>query len=83
MLSRVDRIASYIQDEVSGRCMSSLFMWEQLKKASRGNVIVSPLSAVNKTGELGKLHITCDLSFKGKAPFSVNDRIDKDTLKTK
>jgi hypothetical protein len=57
--------------------MSSPFTWDQLKKEARGNVIVSPLGAVDKADEPRKLHITCNLSFKGKAPFSVNNRIDK------
>ena len=63
--------------------MSGPFTWDQLKKEARGNVIVSPLGVVDKVGEPGKLRITCDLSFKGKAPFSVNDRINKDAFKTK
>jgi hypothetical protein len=53
------------------------------QKEARGNVIVSPLGTVDKAGEPGKLHITCNLSFKGTAPFSVNDRIDKDAFSTK
>jgi hypothetical protein len=63
--------------------MSGPFTWDQLKKEARGNIIVSPLGAVDKAGEPGKLRITCDLSFKRKAPFSVNDQIDKDAFKTK
>jgi hypothetical protein len=82
-LPHVDRIASYIQDEVAGGRMSGPFTWDQLKKEARGNIIVSPLGAVDKAGEPGKLRITCDLSFKGKAPFSVNNKIDKDAFKTK
>ena len=82
-LPHIDRIASYIQDEVAGERMSGPFSWDQLKKEAKGNVIVSPLGAVDKAGEPGKLRITCDLSFKGKAPFSVNDKIDKDAFKTK
>jgi hypothetical protein len=79
----IDRIASYIEDEVAGECMSGFFTWDELKKEARGNVIVSPLGAVDKAGEPGKLHIMCDLSFKGKAPFSVNNKINKDAFKTK
>jgi hypothetical protein len=75
--------ASYIQDKVTGERMSGPFTWDQLKKEARGNVIVSPLGVVDKAGEPGKLRIICDLSFKGKAPFSVNDRIDKDAFRTK
>ena len=82
-LPHVDRIASYIQDEVTEGRMSGPFMWDKLKKEARGNVIVSPLGAVDKAGEPGKLRITCNLSFKGSAPFSVNDRIDKDAFSTK
>jgi hypothetical protein len=82
-LPHTDRIASYIQDEVTGGRMSGPFTWDELKKEARGNVIVSPLGAVDKAGEPGKLRITCNLSFKGKAPFSVNDRIDKDAFSTK
>ena len=63
--------------------MSGPFTWDKLKKEARGNVIVSPLGAVDKAGEPGKLRITCNLSFKGSAPFSVNDRIDKDAFSTK
>jgi hypothetical protein len=63
--------------------MSGPFTWDELKKEARGNVIVSPLGAVDKAGEPGKLRITCNLSFKGNAPFSVNDRIDKDAFSTK
>jgi hypothetical protein len=63
--------------------MSGPFTWDELKKEARGNVIVSPLGTVDKAGEPGKLRITCNLSFKGNAPFSVNDRIDKDAFSTK
>jgi len=38
---------------------------------------------VDKVGEHGKLRITRDLSFKGRAPFSVNDKIDKNAFTTK
>jgi hypothetical protein len=38
---------------------------------------------VDKAGEPGKLRIIRDLSFKGKAPFSVNDKIDKNAFTTK
>jgi hypothetical protein len=79
----IDRIASYIEDEVAEERMSGPFTWDELKKEARGNVIVSPLGAVDKAGEPGKLRITRDLSFKGKAPFSVNDKINKDAFKTK
>jgi hypothetical protein len=63
--------------------MSGPFTWDELKKEVRGNVIVSPLGAVDKAGEPGKLRITCNLSFKVSAPFSVNDRIDIDASSTK
>jgi hypothetical protein len=79
----IDKIFSYIQDEVALGRMSGPFTWDKLKKEARGNVIVSPLGAVDKAGEPGKLHIIRDLSFKGKAPFSVNDKINKDAFTTK
>ena len=60
--------------------MSGPFTWDELKEEARGNVIVSPL---DKAGEPGKLCITCNLSFKGIALFSVNDRINKDAFSTK
>jgi hypothetical protein len=82
-LPHIDRIETYIKDEVAGGRMSGPFTWDELKKEARGNVIVSPLGAVDKAGEPGKLRITCNLSFKGSAPFSVNDRIDKDAFSTK
>ena len=63
--------------------MSGPFTWDKLKKEAQGNVIVSPLGAVDKAGEPGKLCITRDLSFKGKAPFSINDKIDKNAFTTK
>jgi hypothetical protein len=63
--------------------MSGPFTWDELKKEAKGNVIVSPLGAVDKAGEPGKLRITCNLSFKGIAPFSVNDKINKDAFSTK
>ena len=63
--------------------MSGPFTWDKLKKEARGNVIVSLLGAVDKAGEPGKLRIICDLSFKGKAPFSVNDKINKNAFTTK
>jgi hypothetical protein len=63
--------------------MSGPFTWDELKKEARGNVIVSPLGAVDKAGEPGKLRIIRDLSFKGRAPFSVNDKIDKNAFTTK
>jgi hypothetical protein len=63
--------------------MSGPFTWDKLKKEARGNVIVSPLGVVDKAGEPGKLRITRDLSFKGRAPFSVNDKIDKNAFTTK
>jgi hypothetical protein len=76
-------ILKYIQDEVADGRMSGPFTWVELKKEARGEVIVSPLGAVDKAGEPGKLHIIRDLSFKGKAPFSVNDKIDPDSYITK
>ena len=76
-------ILNYIQDEVAGSRMSGPFTLDQLKKEARGEVIVSPLGAVDKAGEPGKLRIIRDLSFKGKAPFSVNDRIDPNSYITK
>jgi hypothetical protein len=82
-LPHVDRIAAYIQDEVAGERMSGPFTWNELKKEAKGNVIVSPLGAVDKAGEPGKLRITCNLSFKGNAPFSVNDKINKDAFSTR
>jgi hypothetical protein len=82
-LPHVDRIAAYIQDEVAGDRMSGPFTWNELKKEAKGNVIVSPLSAVDKAGDPGKLRITCNLSFKGNAPFSVNDKINKDAFSTR
>jgi len=82
-LPHIDKIFSYIQDEVALGRMSGPFTWDELKKEAQGNVIVSPLSAVDKVGEPGKLRTTRDLSFKGKAPFSVNDKIDKDAFSTK
>jgi hypothetical protein len=82
-LLHIDEIFSYIQDEVALGQMSGPFTWDDLKKEARGNVIVSPLGVVDKVGEPGKLCITCDLSFKGKAPFSVNDKINKNALLTK
>jgi hypothetical protein len=82
-LPHIDRIASYIQGEVAGGRMSGPFTWDELKGEARGNVIVSPLGTVDKAGEPGKLRITCNLSFKGNAPFSINDRIDKDAFSTK
>jgi hypothetical protein len=63
--------------------MSGPFSWCELKKEARGEVIVSPLGAVDKAGEPGKLRIIRDLSFKGKAPFSVNDKIDPNSYLTK
>ena len=63
--------------------MSGPFTWDELKKEAHGNVIVSPLGAVDKAGEPGKLRIIRDLSFKGRAPFSVNDKINKDAFTTK
>jgi hypothetical protein len=78
-----DYILKYIQDEVSDGRMSGPFTWDELKKEARGEVIVSPLGAVDKAGEPGKLRIIRDLSFKGKAPFSVNDKIDPDSYITK
>jgi hypothetical protein len=63
--------------------MSGPFTWDELKKEARGNVIVSPLGAVDKAGEPGKLCITRDPSFKGKARFSVNDKIDKNAFTMK
>src|ERR1700683_3320447 len=63
--------------------MSGPFTWDKLKKEARGNVIVSPLGVVDKAGEPGKLCITHDLSFKGRAPFLVNDKIDKNAFTTK
>jgi len=78
-----DYILKYIEDEVSGGRMSGPFTWDKLKKEARGEVIVSPLGAVDKAGEPGKLRIIRDLSFKGKAPFSVNDKIDPDSYITK
>jgi hypothetical protein len=82
-LPHVNRIVSYIQDEVAAERMSGPFTWDELKKEAKGNVIVSPLGAVDKAGEPGKLRITCNLSFKGIAPFSVNDKINKDAFSTK
>jgi hypothetical protein len=79
----IDKIFSYIQDEVALGRMSGPFTWDKLKKEARGNVIVLPLGAVDKAGEPGKLRIIRDLSFKGKAPFSVNDKINKDAFTTK
>ena len=38
---------------------------------------------MDKVGEPGKLHIICDLSFKGKAPFSMNDKINKNAFTMK
>jgi hypothetical protein len=78
-----DYILNYIQDEVTGGCMSGPFTWDQLKKEARGEVIVSLLGAVDKAGEPGKLRIICDLSFKGKAPFSVNNKINPNSYITK
>ena len=78
-----DYILNYIQDEVAGGRMSGPFTWDQLKKEARGEVIVSPLGAVDKAGEPGKLRIIRDLSFRGKAPFSVNDKIDPNSYITK
>jgi hypothetical protein len=63
--------------------MSGPFTWNELKKEAKGNVIVSPLGAVDKAGDPGKLRITCNLSFKGNAPFSVNDKINKDAFSTR
>ena len=63
--------------------MSGPFTWDELKKEAHGNIIVSPLGAVDKAGEPGKLRIIRDLSFKGRAPFSVNDRINKNAFTTK
>jgi len=54
-----------------------------LKKEAQGNVIVSPLGAVDKAREPGKLHIIRDLSFKGRAPFFMNDKINKNAFMTK
>jgi hypothetical protein len=77
------QILKYIQDEVSEGRMSGLFTLNELKKEARGEVIVSPLGAVDKAGEPGKLRIIRDLSFQGKAPFSVNDKIDPNSYLTK
>jgi len=55
-------------------------MWTNLKKEAQGNIVISPLEAVDKVEEPDKL---CDLSFKGKAPFSVNDKINKDAFMMK
>jgi hypothetical protein len=63
--------------------MSGPFTWDQPIKEARGNVIVSPLGAVDKAGEPGKLRIIRDRSYKGNAPFSVNNKIDPDTYLTK
>jgi hypothetical protein len=79
----INEIFSYIQDEVALGRMSGPFTWDELKKEAQGNVIVSPLGAVDKAGEPGKLRIIRDLSFKGRAPFSVNDKIDKNAFTTK
>ena len=38
---------------------------------------------MDKAREPGKLRIIRDLSFKGRAPFSVNDKINKDAFTTK
>jgi len=77
------QILKYIQDEVSEDRMSGPFTLNELKKEARGEVIVSPLGAVDKAGEPGKLRIIRDLSFQGKAPFSVNDKIDPNSYLTK
>jgi hypothetical protein len=77
------QILKYIQDEVSEGRMSGPFTLNELKKEARGEVIVSPLGAVDKAGEPGKLRIIRDLSFQGKAPFSVNDKIDPNSYLTK
>jgi len=77
------QILKYIQDEVSEGRMSGPFTLKELKKEARGEVIVSPLGAVDKAGEPGKLRIIRDLSFQGKAPFSVNDKIDPNSYLTK
>jgi len=63
--------------------MSGPFSWDELKKEAQGNIIVSPLGAVDKAEEPGKLSIIRDLSFKGRAPLSVNDKINKDAFTTK
>jgi len=77
------QILKYIQDEVSKGRMSGPFTLNELKKEARGEVIVSPLGAVDKAREPGKLRIIRDLSFQGKAPFSVNDKIDPNSYLTK
>jgi hypothetical protein len=82
-LPHLDKIFSYIEEEVTAGRMSGPFTWDELIKEAHGNVIVSPLGAVDKAGEPGKLRIIRDLSFKGSAPFSVNDMIDKDAFTTK
>jgi len=82
-LEDTSQILKYIQDEVVEERMSGPFTWDQLKKEARGNIIVSPLGAVDKAGEPGKLRIIRDLSYKGNAPFSVNSKIDPDTYLTK
>ena len=38
----------------------------------------SPLSAVDKAGDPGEIHITHDLSYKGIAPHSMNDEVSPD-----
>jgi hypothetical protein len=66
-VSETPEILKYIKrDVVEGR-LSGQFTWKKLKKEVRGKVIVCLLGAVNKAGEPRKLHIVCDLSFKGKA----------------
>jgi len=77
-------ILKYISEEVSLGHMSGPFSEFDLRREfGQQHVISSPLGAVDKAGEPGKIRAIRDLSHKGKAPHSVNDEVNADEETTK
>jgi hypothetical protein len=77
-------ILKYILEEVSLGHMSGPFSESELRREfGQQHVISSPLGAVDKAGEPGKIRVIRDLSHRGKAPHSVNDEVNADEETTK
>jgi hypothetical protein len=81
-LEHIDIICSYCQDEVALGRMSGPFSADEVFNILGGHFVSSPLGVMEKAGELGKLCVVRDLSYKNPDGYSVNSFLDSDDFPT-